>query len=50
MIDVFRREYKIYGYKYFFRGLKPTIIGAFPVNAIILTSFDYITSYFDSEI
>jgi hypothetical protein len=50
IIDVFRREYKVNGYKYFFRGITPTIIRAFPVNAIILTSFDYTSKYFDCEI
>jgi len=45
MREVFRDKYKLHGYKYFFRGLSPTVLRAFPVNAICLTTFDYLTKY-----
>jgi solute carrier family 25 carnitine/acylcarnitine transporter 20/29 len=41
-MEVFRRGYREQGMGYFFRGLSPTIIRAFPVNAVTLASFDYL--------
>jgi hypothetical protein len=40
--EVFVSEYKIHGAKYFFRGLTPTLVRAFPVNAVTLASFDFL--------
>ena len=39
---VFKRQYREHGASYFFRGLKPTLVRAYPVNALTLSSFDYI--------
>ncbi|TNV77046.1 hypothetical protein FGO68_gene14896 [Halteria grandinella] len=38
--QVLRRGYAEQGIGYFFRGLSPTLIRAFPVNAVTLASFD----------
>jgi hypothetical protein len=40
MKDIIREKYKKHGYAYFFKGLTPTVIRAFPVNAISLATFD----------
>lgn len=47
--DVIKTQYKEHGLKYFFRGLNPTLIRAFPVNAITLSSFDYIQNHFITD-
>eukprot|EP00347_Sterkiella_histriomuscorum_P013990 403362588 len=47
--EVFRNQYKEHGYHYFFRGLKPTLIRAYPVNAITLSSFDYIAKIIQKD-
>lgn len=46
MKEAFLHYYRLYGYKYFFRGLLPTVLRAFPVNAITLSVFDTINIYF----
>lgn len=37
--------YREQGLKYFFRGLTPTIVRAFPVNAATLASFDHLKQW-----
>ena len=36
-------NYREHGYQFFFKGLTPTVIRAFPVNAMTLTAFDYLS-------
>ena len=45
MKEAFLHYYRLYGYKYFFRGLLPTVLRAFPTNAITLSVFDAINSH-----
>ena len=49
MKEIFMRRYREYGMKYFFKGLYPTLLRAFPVNAAVLASFDYISSYLERQ-
>jgi len=42
IMQILTLEYRKHGMSYFFRGLSPTLIRAFPVNAVTLASFDLI--------
>lgn len=43
--QVLATGYREQGLKYFFRGLTPTIVRAFPVNAATLASFDHLKQW-----
>ena len=40
MSKIFIEKYKEKGWKYFYKGLAPTLLRAFPTNAVILAVFD----------
>ena len=46
MKQVIRKKYNQEGWKYFFKGLSPTLLRAFQVNAVCLSSFEYLNVYF----
>ena len=47
MIKVMQQMYKEKGIRYFYIGMLANLIRTFPVDAIILASFDYINEYLE---
>ena len=46
MGKMFRELYAKHGWRHFFKGLMPTLIRAFPVNGVVLVTFNYTSERF----
>jgi len=42
MREVFLSHYRMYGFRYFFKGMSPTLYRSFIVNSITLPLYDYL--------